>query len=108
MFEKLRGRSRDLLQRLRTTEQNLPTVHTTSFQPKAHPSEVLESETTRINTSARTRWTTFGLSRKERRTIEALIRKGKATRFQKWQLRNSPRNWPSNGGSNNPAFEGVV
>ena len=102
MFEKLRGRVRDW------AESPSAPAPTKSFQPKAHPSEVFESETTRIDTSSRTRWTTFGLNRKERRTIEALIRKGKATRFQKWQLRNSPRNWPSNGGSNNPAFEGVV
>lgn len=105
MFDKIKGRIREWRKNHPAVSDSKPQL----FTPKVHPWEQLEKPATReIVTSARARWITFGLNRKERRTIDARIRKGVAVRFDKWQMANTPRNWPSNGGSNNPVFEGRI
>lgn len=123
MFEKIRGRIRDWWKPASQETDSTPQI----FTPKAHPLEQLERPSQRqITTSTRTRWITFGLNRKERRAREKqlqmltvahpktkkLVPRSPKYTFRvdllKWELKNSPHNYPSNGGSNNPIFEGRI
>lgn len=99
MFEKLRGRIRDFLP---SSDPKEPAP----FQPKAHPIEQLEKpnaiEFPKITN--RYRWINYGFNRKERRRFEARGRKGLLTKIEKMMLKANPRNFPSNGGVNNPYY----